>query len=265
MSSIRKIESSRANGARSHGPATESGKYVSSQNARRHALLARIVLLKDEDPEGFEEVMSDHLARFQPTDGIEFGLVEEMVAAWWRMRRAWSIETDLLNQSFDVPNPGDGTGLVAAAFKSPDNSHGLALLHRYETRLHGVYHRAMKNLLLLQTPRVRNEPNPISEHHPSADPEGVLCPLDSPPGPQPPAPHHAVRNEPSPISEHSSAAPELPETACRPGLEPRFHLLAGQRQTTAAGIGVAEPEHRTAGPAAPEGFSVRGGSEMEAL
>ena len=158
MSSIRRIESSRANGARSHGPATESGKYVSSQNARRHALLARIVLLKDEDPEGFEEVMTDHLARFQPTDGVEFGLVEEMVAAWWRMRRAWSIETDLLNQSFDVPNPGDGTGLVAAAFKSPDNSHGLALLHRYETRLHGVYHRAMKNLLLLQTPRVPNEP-----------------------------------------------------------------------------------------------------------
>src|ERR1039458_9575711 len=118
MSSIRKIESSRANGARSHDPATESGKYISSQNARRHALLARIVLLKDEDPEGFEEVMSDHLARFQPTDGVEFGLVEEMVAAWWRMRRAWSIETRLLDACFDVPDPGDGDSLLAATFKN---------------------------------------------------------------------------------------------------------------------------------------------------
>jgi hypothetical protein len=121
-------------------------------------LLARIVLLKDEDPEGFEEVMSDHLARFQPTDGVEFGLVEEMVAAWWRMRRAWSIETQLLNECIDPSNLGDGASRLAATFKNVDDAHGLALLHRYETRLHGVYHRAMKNLLLLQTPRVPNEP-----------------------------------------------------------------------------------------------------------
>jgi hypothetical protein len=53
MSSIRKIESSRANGALSRGPVTESGKQISSQNARRHALLARIVLLENESPDGF--------------------------------------------------------------------------------------------------------------------------------------------------------------------------------------------------------------------
>src|ERR1035437_5776882 len=101
MSSIRRITASRANGARSRGPVTESGKLTSSQNARRHALLARIVLLKDEAPEGFAEVMSDDLERFQPADGVEIGVIEEMVAAWWRMRRAWSIETQLLNECID--------------------------------------------------------------------------------------------------------------------------------------------------------------------
>src|ERR1035441_7382489 len=154
MSSIRKIESSRANGARSHGPVTESGKLTSSQNARRHALLADIVLLKNESPDGFAEVMTDHLARFQPADSVEFGFIEKMVATWWRLRRAWSIETQLLNDCFDFTEPGDGTRQLAAAFKNPDDSHGLALLHRYETRLHNM----------LQTTRVPNEPNPISEH-----------------------------------------------------------------------------------------------------
>jgi hypothetical protein len=177
MSSIRKIESSRANGARSRGPVTESGKLIASQNARRHALLARIVLLENESPDGFAEVMTDHLERFQPADSVELGMVEEMAAAWWRMRRAWSIETQLLNDCFDFTEPGDGTRQLAAAFKNPDDSHGLALLHRYEARLHNMYHRVLKNLLLLQTSNVPNEPNPISEHS----------------GPQPPAPEPPAR------------------------------------------------------------------------
>src|ERR1017187_6873790 len=105
--------------------------------------------------------MTDHLARFQPADSVEFGFIEEMVATWCRLRRAWSIETQLLNDCFDFTEPGDGTRQLAAAFKNPDDSHGLALLHRYETRLHNM----------LQTTRVPNEPNPISEHQsPAPDP-----------------------------------------------------------------------------------------------
>src|ERR1039457_2539506 len=175
MSSIRRIESSRANGARSHGPVTESGKLTSSENARRHGLLADIVLLKNESSDGFAEVMTDHLARFQPADSVEFGFIEEMVATWWRLRRAWSIETQLLNDCFDFTEPGDGTRQLAAAFKNPDDSHGLALLHRYEARLHNMYYRVLKNLLLLQIPNAPNEPNPISEHSATGGPAGGPC------------------------------------------------------------------------------------------
>src|ERR1017187_2166964 len=86
MSSQRRTESARANGVRSHGPVTESGKQISSQNALRHTLLARCVVVEGESTEGFEETLTEHLDRFQPADGVEFGIVEEMVAAWWRMR-----------------------------------------------------------------------------------------------------------------------------------------------------------------------------------
>jgi hypothetical protein len=161
-----------------------------SQNARRHALLARIVVLKNESPDGFAEVLTDHLNRFQPADGVEFGIVEEMVAAWWRMRRAWSIETRLLDACFDVPDPGDGDSLLAATFKNVDDSHGLALLHRYETRLHCIYQRGLRNLQLLRSAQIPNEPNPISEHLPVPEPPTEPLPA-APQVVDPPTPSQA--------------------------------------------------------------------------
>src|ERR1039457_1114748 len=236
MSSDRKIQSSRANGARSRGPVTESGKQISSQNARSHALLARCVVVEGESHEGFEKTLTEYLERFQPADAVEFDIVEEMVAAGWRMRRAWAIETRLLTDCVDAQDPCDGTGRLAAAFNTMADSKALALMHRYETRLHRVYQRALKNLLLLQTSKVPNEPNPISEHldpapdlqPPAPDPQPAApdapqpapAPHHPPPAPRPPPPaapqpapaadhDHAVPNEPNPISEHLDPTPDL--------------------------------------------------------
>ena len=132
-------------------------QQISSQNALRHTLLARCVVVEGESHEGFEETLNEHLDRFQPADGVEFGIVEEMVAAWWRMRRAWALETRLLSDCVDDQRPGDEMGRLAAAFNTMADSKALALLHRYETRLNRTYQRGLKNLLLLQTLKVPNE------------------------------------------------------------------------------------------------------------
>src|ERR1035437_3733534 len=81
MSSLGRILSSRGNGARSTGPVTAEGERRSSQNATSHGLLARPIVIRDASPEGFEAVLSGRLDRLQPADGMEFGLVEEMVAS----------------------------------------------------------------------------------------------------------------------------------------------------------------------------------------
>ena len=127
MSSTRRIDASRANGARSRGPVTESGKQISSQNACRHGLLARCVVVEGESHEGFEETLTEHLERFQPADGVELGIVEEMVAASRRMRRAWAIESRLLSEGIDAQPPCDPTGRLTAAFNSLADSPALAL------------------------------------------------------------------------------------------------------------------------------------------
>ncbi len=169
-SSLRRILASRANGARSHGPSTPEGKLRASQNAVRHGLLARCIVMERESLESFEALLSQHLNSLQPVDGVEFGMVEEMVAAYWRMRRAWAIETRMLEDAANTQDESDPVGSIAAAFASLSASPALALMHRYETRLHLVYQRSLHNLLLLRALAVPNEPSPISGHLDAAAP-----------------------------------------------------------------------------------------------
>src|SRR5689334_20406861 len=98
MSSKRRIEASRRNGARSQGPKTEAGKSRSSHNATRHGLLAERVVLEDESQENFQIVVNDYVQKFQPRDGVEFGMIEEMSASYWRLHRAMAIEQNLFNE-----------------------------------------------------------------------------------------------------------------------------------------------------------------------
>jgi hypothetical protein len=163
MSSLRQILAARNNGARSNGPATPEGKRRSSQNAIRHGLLARCVVMENESRAAFDALLAQHLDRLQPADGVEFGFIEEMVAAHWRMRRIWALETRIFENRVAAQPPGDELDRMAAAFTDLANQPGLALMHRYETRSQCSYQRSLQNYLLLRA-AMPNEPNPISEH-----------------------------------------------------------------------------------------------------
>jgi hypothetical protein len=120
-------------------------------------------VLENESPEAFQSLLAQHVERLQPTDGLELGIVEEMVAAHWRTRRSWAIETHMLGAAADSHSAASPIDRITAAFKSLAESTALPLMHRYETRLHMVYQRALHNLLLLRA-AVPNKPSPISEH-----------------------------------------------------------------------------------------------------
>jgi len=201
MRSLRRINSSRANGARSRGPITPEGKERASTNALRHGLLAKCIVLENESSECFDELVTQHQERFAPADGVEFAMIEEMVAANWRMRRAWAIENRLMEKAIRNQPPGDEAARIAGAFSDLAASPELNLLHRYEARLHRIYQRALENLLVLGEPELPNEPNPISEQcAPVAQGPGcdVPCELTSPlPLPYRPARMHPRKSLPS--------------------------------------------------------------------
>ena len=90
----------------SHGPKTPEGKARSAQNARTHGLLSSIAALRTENKEAFDTILHDYCGRFQPADAVELGLIEEMVAASWHLRRAFAIETSMLDTEMDArPTP----------------------------------------------------------------------------------------------------------------------------------------------------------------
>jgi hypothetical protein len=133
-----------------------------SHNSLSHGLLARCLVFEDESPEAFETLLAQHIERYQPADPAEFGFIEEMVAAAWRMRRAWAIETHMLDTNAPDPSNVPPVDRMSTAFQSLANTAALPLMHRYETRLHMLYQRALHNLLLVRA-AVPNEPSPISE------------------------------------------------------------------------------------------------------
>ena len=155
--SLRRTLASRANGALSRGPLSPEGKRRSALNALRHGLLSDCVVLPGESVEAFAELLAQHIERFAPVDGVEFGMIEEMAAAYWRLRRSWAIENTLLAESLAAQPPGDDVARITAAFKQQASSSELALLHRYESRLHQMYQRALHNILLLRTADILNE------------------------------------------------------------------------------------------------------------
>ena len=57
MPTLNKAESSRINGAKSHGPVTPEGKQHSSLNSLRHGILAQFICLTSEDKDKFKELV----------------------------------------------------------------------------------------------------------------------------------------------------------------------------------------------------------------
>jgi hypothetical protein len=168
MSSLRRVQSSKANGALSKGPSTPAGKERSSLNALRHGLCAKGIVLEHESRENFLILLQQHVDRFRPAGEVEFGMIEEMCAAYWRQRRAWSIETALLDKQIALQPDGNNADRMAAAFDRLAAAPTLPLLHRYETRQHLMYQRALRTFILLRTVDLPNDPSPTSEHLPDA-------------------------------------------------------------------------------------------------
>ena len=176
--SSKKSATARANGAKSHGPATPAGRARSSQNALRHGLSTRTgalptvsVVLADESPADFQRLLNAYLDEFAPTSPIEVELIETMVSARWRLRRLANIETTLLDNEMETsvndihhffadadrePNVEDH---LAYVFKRVACGASLHLLNRYEGTINRSYAQAFKQLHLLRSLRVRVQPN----------------------------------------------------------------------------------------------------------
>jgi hypothetical protein len=187
MISEKHSQAARANGARSRGPVTPKGKSASSRNAMRHGLLAATVVLSNEDAAQFEALFYLLVDRFHPVDDIEMSAIEEMAACYWRLRRAFAMETSLLESGIAAQFTGTPLEQTTAAFCDPNRQRSFELLHRYQTRLQNMYDRALRSLVTLRKlpKQLPNEPRtPSVCTTQSARP----TPIPPPAAPAPPDP-----------------------------------------------------------------------------
>ena len=159
MSSNRRIQSSRANGAKSRGPVTPEGKRKSASHTNsgvlRHGLLSSLVVLDDEKPEIFAEIFNALTNEFAPQTEAERILVENMAVSRWRQMRLWVIERASFQSEIEKHDAGaiHPATRAALAFRAlADQSRALDLLNRYESRFDRQFARSLNLLMKLADP-----------------------------------------------------------------------------------------------------------------
>jgi len=148
VSSQRRIDSSRANGARSRGPKTPEGLARCAAAPLTHGFNARQIVLPQESEDGFRALREAYLAEFQPASPRDLALVDLLAAARWRLDRLRLIEVDLYDTEIARQDPGIPEELkLAAAFRTLcDESRAFASFDRYDAHLNRIYQAALNAL-----------------------------------------------------------------------------------------------------------------------
>jgi hypothetical protein len=141
MATAAQITANQANAHLSTGPVTPEGKARVSQNALRHGLTARHLVIREDDRPEFESLHHSLLEELAPQGAIETATFHELLHAAWNLQRFRRIETELSSGSPDDLSP------------SSPNIAALDRLGRYQARAQRAYYRAIKELRTLQTNR----------------------------------------------------------------------------------------------------------------
>ena len=214
MSSRQKRKQARQNGALAAGTKSPEGIKQSSMNALAHGLTSKSLVLTNESKPAYDRLRLEYVNRFQPQDGVEMDLVDDMVGARWRLRRIAIMQTAALDLQMDRDEAEIKKGfkqidqptlLVIAFGKLADEGHSLQLLMRYETTYSRMYDRAMKALHHLQTERERTvEPETYEELRNDAPespaPSETITKVD---------PDERIAHESGPKEQRQSPEPQL--------------------------------------------------------
>jgi hypothetical protein len=134
---------------------TEEGKAASSQNAVRHGLYGKTVVIEGESEERFREHVESFIRQFEPQDEAELALVEHMAIARWRQFSVWGLETagisnairELVASSPEVLEKEPAVRAFLAIGELNAKNRNLELFARSDSRFDRQYHRAYNGLM----------------------------------------------------------------------------------------------------------------------
>lgn len=100
------LTANRRNAQKSTGPKTSNGKAVAKMNALKHGVLAQSVIVQGhkfkESPCAFEKLCQEFYSELAPVGPLEELLVNQIVQATWRLRRARMAESGEIALNVDT-------------------------------------------------------------------------------------------------------------------------------------------------------------------
>jgi hypothetical protein len=106
MTTKKRIEANRKNALVSTGPVTPEGKALVSQNAVKHGIFAKDLLITagdgKEDAQEYQELLDGLVLSLHPSGQMECLLVEKIAADYWRLRRVLRFESGSIRKILDM-------------------------------------------------------------------------------------------------------------------------------------------------------------------
>ena len=91
--SVIQLKANQSNAQKSTGPVTAEGKQIVANNAVKHGLFSKHLVLRDENPEDYQLLLDGLQTELNPVGTLEQALLERIAVTLWRQRRLVRSET----------------------------------------------------------------------------------------------------------------------------------------------------------------------------
>lgn len=106
MTTEKQVEANKQNALVSTGPVTAEGKALVSQNAVKHGIFARDLIITSgdgkEDQQEYTELLEGLIVSLNPKGQMECVLVEKIAVDFWRLRRVLRFESGSIRKFLDM-------------------------------------------------------------------------------------------------------------------------------------------------------------------
>jgi len=106
MTTEKQVEANKQNALVSTGPATSEGKAIVAQNAVKHGIFAKDLIITTgdgkEDVQEYRELLDGLIISLNPVGQMECLLVEKISVDYWRLRRVLRFESGSIRKVLDM-------------------------------------------------------------------------------------------------------------------------------------------------------------------
>ncbi len=164
MASARQVAANRRNARLPRGPLSPEASAAISQNATKHGLTAKHVVMDHEEQADYQELRASIVMEYRPHTPQEHRFADQIAQNYWRLLRCRRVETAMFeNRLATLKNR-----LHLDPNQPIDNDEGISICmsnaprdfdtnRRYETTIERAWYRAIRELKAAQKERRENE------------------------------------------------------------------------------------------------------------